>query len=168
MKRTLILIAVLFAITGIASADELKVGTFDTRGVALAWGRSALPDGMLTRVAEIRRQHDEAKAEGDEERAEALAAEAVALQEQIHRQVFSDAPIDEILALIEDDLPQIAEAAGVDLIVGDVLYRAPGAEVFDITLEMCAPFEPTDDTRKMIKKTIKTKPVPESELRHDH
>lgn len=168
MRTTIALMTMGLVLAGGVAASETKVGTFDSRGVALAWGRSTLPDGMLARVAEIRRQHDLATAEGDEERAAELAAEAVALQERIHRQVFSDAPIPEILVLLGDELPRIAEAAGVDLIVGDVLYVAPGAEVVDITSEMCAPFEPDDETKRMIRKIAETEPVPESELSHDH
>lgn len=151
-----------------AAHAALRIGTFDSRGVALAYGRSARPDGMLAKVGEIRKRHDAAKADGNEARAKALEDEAVALQDLIHRQVFSGAPIDSILALIEDDLPKIAAAANVDLIVSDVLHCRPGLDMTDVTFAMCAPFEPDDATTKMIVELIAQPPVPASQLARDH
>jgi hypothetical protein len=151
-----------------AAEMGVRVGTFDSRGVALAYGRSARPDCMLARVAKLRRDHEQAKAEGDEKRVKQLELEGPALQERIHKQVFSGAPIDEILSLIEDDLPQIAEAANVELIVEGVLYSESGIERVDVTLEMCAPFEPDAQTLDMIKQIVATPPLDESELNHHH
>ena len=83
-----------------ANAQEktatMRVGIFDSRGVALAYGRSARPDCLLDKVAQLRKEHEQAKNEGDEQRMKELEAQAPALQEQIHKQVFSGAPIDNI------------------------------------------------------------------------
>ena len=157
--------------TGAATEEgtaALRVGTFDSRGVALAYGRSARPDGMLAKVAELRKEQEQASEEGNEDRVKELDTEGSALQEQIHKQVFSGAPIDDILALIEHDLPGIAKSANVGLIVGQVLHSDPGVELVDITQEMCAPFAPDGATRKMIDEIMATPPVDESELSHDH
>ena len=145
-----------------------RVGTFDSRGVALAYGRSPREDCMLAKVSAIRKEHAQATSDNNEDRATELEREAVAMQEQIHKQVFSGAPIPEILALIEDDLPQVAEAANVQLIVRGVLHTGKGFEVVDITMEMCAPFKLDDKTRKMIEDLMDQPVVPESELDHDH
>lgn len=144
-----------------------RVGTFDSRGIALAYGRSARPDCMMAQVAEIRRAHEQAANAGDEDRMQELEAQAVAIQGRIHEQVFSGAPIDEILALIEDDLAKVAEAAGVAFIVGDVLYKSPGVESVDVTLEMCDPFEPDADTRKTIREIMTQPIVGGSQMSHD-
>ena len=175
MKRTFIPlwpIAILLAVVAVdvSRADEtvVRVGTFDSRGVALAYGRSARPDCMLAKVAELRKEHEQASKQGNEDRVKELEAEGPALQEQIHKQVFSGAPIDDILALIEDDLPTVAAAAKVELIVSGILYSGPAVEPVDITLEMCAPFEPDGKTLKMIKEIMATPPVDESDLSHDH
>lgn len=150
------------------SAAAVRVGTFDSRGVALAYGRSDRPDCLLAEVAGLRRELDRAKREGVQERIEELEAMGPALQRQIHRQVFSGAPIDDILVLIENDLPHVAAAAGVDLIVSGVLHHGPGVELVDVTLEMCAPFAPDDETLRMIERIVATPPVDESELSHEH
>ena len=147
--------------------EVLRVGTFDSRGIALAYGRSARPDCLLAKVAELRNEYEQARKAGNEDRMKELEMEPPALQEQIHKQVFGGAPIDDILALIKDDLSKVAEAASVKLIVSDVLHSSPGVELVDITKEMCAPFEPDGETLKMIKQVIATPPVAESELSHD-
>ena len=157
---------------GGVSAEEptptLRVGTFDSRGVALAYGRSDRPDCMMAKVAELMKEYEQAKAEGNEERVKELERTGPAMQEQIHKQVFGGAPIDDILALIEDDLPDVAAAAGVDLIVSGVLHGGPGVELVDITLEMCAPFGPDDETLKMIEEILLVPTIDESELSNDH
>ncbi|MHC5063683.1 MAG: hypothetical protein ACYTG5_06890 [Planctomycetota bacterium] len=150
------------------SAEGLRIGVFNTRAVALAYGRSSRPDCMIAQADKIRAAHKAAEEAGDEDKAKELAAQAVARQEKIHTQVFSDAPIPEILQLIEDEMADVAKAAGVDLIVGQVLHKAKGVELIDITWHMCTPFEPDEKTRKGIEELLKTKPVPLSELKHDH
>jgi hypothetical protein len=151
-----------------AEAAAVRVGTFDSRAVALAYGRSPRPDCMLAEVAELRKQHAQAKEEGNEELVKELEIKGPALQEKIHKQVFSGAPVDEILALIKDDLPAVAEAAGVDLIVEGILHSGSGVEVVDISLEMCAPFQLDEESMKMIPQILAAPPIPEGELKHDH
>ena len=82
--------------------------------------------------------------------------------------MFGGAPIDDILALIEDDLPDVAAAAGVYLIVSGVLHGGPGVEMVDITLEMCASFGPDDETLKIIEEILLVPTIDESELSNEH
>lgn len=154
--------------TGSGSAQGPRIAVFNTRAVAMAYARSSRPDCMLARVQEIRATHQKAEENGDESKAQDLAAEAVAIQEKIHGQVFSDAPIPEILQLIKSEMAAIAKAANVDLIVGQVLYESKEVALIDITEHMIAPFEPDAKTRQGIKELLKTQPVPLSELKQGH
>jgi len=149
------------------TSGALRIGIFDTRGVAMAYAGSARPDCMMAKVAELRTEHERANEEGNENRATELEAEVVALQEKIHKQVFSGARIDDILALLEDDLPEVAKAANVKLIVSGVLHSRPGLELVDITQEICALFGPDEETRKAIVEIMAQPLVDESELSHD-
>jgi hypothetical protein len=92
----LALLAVLFLVLarGAASAAE-RVGTYDSRLVAFAafWD-DAHQTRLQTRVREAR----EAKERGDSALHQSLAKELSALQHELHMQVFSTAPIDEVLA----------------------------------------------------------------------
>lgn len=65
----------------------------------------------------------------------------VAIQKRIHGQVFSTAAIAGIVALIEDDVVSIAEAAAVDLIADQILHPVTGVELVFITQHMCTPYE---------------------------
>lgn len=157
--------------TGAATQEKiqaLRVGIFDSRGVALAYGRSARPDCLLAKVAELRKQHEQARKEGNEDRMKELELEPPALQEQIHKQVFSGAAINNILTLIKDDLPKVAKSANVKLIVSGVLHSGSDVKLVDITMEMCAPFEPDEETRKIIKDILTQPLIDESDLSHDH
>ena len=158
--------------SGPADANEPasveRVGTYDSRAVALAYGRSKRADCMLAKVDAIKKAHDKAQKEGDTDRMKALTTEATSLQKEIHLQVFSGAPIDDILALIQKDLPAIAKKAKVDLIVHEVQKSRPGVEIVDVTLQMCAPFTPDAETTRMIRELMKQAPVPASALREDH
>jgi hypothetical protein len=153
----------------LALAEEMvRVGTFDTRAVALAYGRSPRPDCLMAKVADLHKRHEQAKEEGNEKLVAELEIEGPALQKKMHEMVFGNAPIPEILAMIEDDLPGIAEAAGVDLIVEGVLHSGPGVEVVDISMEMTAPFQIDDKTKAMIPQILSKPPVPAEKLKHDH
>ena len=80
---------------GPADRDGMRVGTYDSRAVATAYYRS---EAHARRQGQLRQEHDQATAEGDTARAAELEARGRALQEQAHRQVFGNAPVDEILA----------------------------------------------------------------------
>jgi hypothetical protein len=143
------------------------VGTFDSRAVAIAYIRSE------TRSEELRALHAElarAKAAGDAERVAELEALGPALQKRAHEQGFGSAPVDDIIAQIEDRLPGIADAAGVDVIVSKwaLTYRRPHAKLVDVTDEIAAAFHPDAETLEIIRDVLKTEPIPLDQLDHDH
>jgi hypothetical protein len=72
---------------------------------------------------------------GDGERVAQLAAFGPALQKRLHRQGFGTAPVDDLLAGMQDELAGIAEQAGVDVIVSRwaLAYRGPRARSVDVT-----------------------------------
>jgi len=150
----------------------LRVGTFDSRAVALAHYRKFLrsPE-FVASMKKLREEHGQTKAAGDQEKAKKLETEGRARQEQLHRQVFGSAPVDEIVAKIKDQLPKIAEQAGVDLIVSkwSITYRSSGAEFVDVTEPMAQLFQPDQATWKMIRDVSKREPLSAEELRkHEH
>jgi hypothetical protein len=134
----------------------IRVGTFDTRAVALAYGRS---DGFMEWVRTLKERAEQARTEGDDQLLAQLEAEGQAKQEELHRQVFGGAPIDEILASIEASRPEIAREAQVDLIVRGVLYSGPDVEVVDVSREMTMPFEPDEKTLQILEQLLATPPV---------
>jgi len=150
------------------TAKSLRVGTFDSRAVALAYYRKFYrsPE-FVARVKKLKEDRDRATAAGDQEKVKRLEAEGRGEQERSHSQVFGSAPIDEIMAKVKDQLPAVAKQAGVDLIVSkwNLTYRSPDAEFVDVTEPIAKLFQPDEQTLKMIRDLPKHQPLSAEELR---
>lgn len=150
------------------SGAKVRVGTFDSRAVAIAYVRSEAFDRHLKG---LRAEYEKAKAAGDEKRVKELEAEGPAGQELVHKQGFGTWPVDNILAKIKGKIPKIAKQADVDVIVSkwNVVYQRPGVEFVDVTDLMVQPFDPDESTLQAIKELLKRAPVPLEELKkHKH
>ncbi len=146
-----------------AEATQVRLGTFDSRLVAIAYYRSARFGDFL---AKVRAEHQRALAADDHENARRLEQEMVSRQRQIHRQSFSTEPIGEIVDMLEKQLPRIARNAKVDVIVsaGDLEYRHPEVQTIDLSLIMAEEFRPDAETRRVLRQMSMLKPVPLTEL----
>jgi hypothetical protein len=148
------------------SGSKVLLGTFDSRAVAMAYYRS---EAFLSQAGEMRAEYEEAKAAGDEKRVKELEAEGPAQQELMHKQGFSTWPVDNILKIIEENIPEIAEQANVDVIVSkwSIAYQRTEVEFVDVTDLMVKPFSPDEETLKIINEIQKQDPVALEELK-DH
>jgi len=156
----------------VKTSDKPKVvvGTFDSRAVAMAHFGKFINDGGLEKLYH---NHDKAKAAGNIKKAEELATKGQFLQKQLHMRIFGNAPIDDILVEIKKDIPIVAQAAGVDIILGkwDIVYQRPSAKVVDITNRLVELFEPDEETLEKIKAVLENPPVPQEQLEkmnHSH
>jgi hypothetical protein len=147
------------------------VGTFDSRAVAMASVRSgAFNEYLRAQQAAVAQAIERADAAGDVHLASDLRALGPAMQKRIHEQGFGSAPVDDILAKIEEKLPAIAKEAGVDVIVSKwtLTYSSPEARFIDVTELLAAEFDPDESTLRMIREIVTTEPIPLDELDHDH
>lgn len=143
------------------------VGVFDSRAVALAWGRS--DDNDVT--GDLMAEYEKAKAAGDTDRMKELEKEGHRRQDVIHKQVFGNEPIDNVLAIIEKDLPKIAEDAGADILVSkwEIAYQKKSAKFVDVTSQMAQLFDPDEKTLEIMKQLLDSPPVPTEQLEeHKH
>jgi hypothetical protein len=149
--------------TSAESTATVKLGTFDSRVLAIAYYRS---DDFKQYVADVREQHTAAKKAGDQETVDRLEQMMVDGQVRTHKQGFGAAPIPEILELIKDEIPGIAEEAGVDVLVckWDVLYQKQDSPSTDLSLRLAEHFNPDKATLKILKEIPTTDPVPLAEL----
>lgn len=149
--------------TGTKSAT-LRVGTFDSRAVAVAYAGS---ENFNRRIRGLMDEYKNAKAAGDRQKADQLEAESKAGQRRLHEQGFSTASVANILETIKDQLPAIAQKAGVDVIVSkwDIVYQAPGAEFVDVTRLLIEPFHPNERALRNIEELEKHAPIPMEEAR---
>lgn len=177
-KRNLIVLAGLavvsactvFVIAGPAKKEKpvLCVGLFDSRAVALAWGRS---EAFKKQLGDMMAEHKEAKAAGDTERIARLEKAGSQAQDRGHKQVFGNEPVDDVLERIAKDLPRIAASAGVDIIVSkwEIAYQKRSARFVDVTWEMVNLFDPDEETVRIAKDLVKREPVSLEELAgHKH
>lgn len=148
--------------------DRLRVGTFDSRAIAIAYAASAHNEAFLK---ELRDRHEKAKAAGDEEAVERIAEEARARQRRFHRMGFGTESVLELLAAVKDAIPAVAEKAEVDLIVSkwELVHRSGGAELVDVTLPLVNLFDPSEKTLGHVREIAEHPPVSREELeKHEH
>ena len=144
---------------------KLYVGTYDSRAVALAYWHSNMSK-IKEFSGKLRSQLNKARAAGETQKAKEIAAEGKAMQTKMHKQVFGNAPIREIIKEIEKKLPAIAQKANVDIIINlwDVAYQSSSTQFVDVTDSMVALFSPSAKTLKMIKELRRHSPVPKEKL----
>ena len=146
----------------------LVIGTFDSRAVATAYMRS---DKFNATMNELKRDYRDAKAAGDRERATELEKKGMTMQNLGHRQAFGDAPIPNVLTEIEDELADVAEQAGVDVMISKwrIAYEGPNAKYIDVTDKLVLLFDPDDETLDVIEQLKAIDPIPADQLNsHDH
>ncbi len=166
----MVVITLSMAATGVVQGGEstpvLKVGTFDSRAVALAFWRS--PEGMEI-LNGLHKEMAKAKEERDEKRIAELEVEGPGLQVRLHQQVFSTGSVTDVIERIEKKLPKIAEEAGVAIIVPrwNVAWQGGDVEVVDLTDQLVRCFNPSEDILMMIGQMGDQKPVPIEELSMD-
>lgn len=145
------------------SASNVHVGTFDSRALAIAYYRS---EAFIQQIKEMRAEHEEAKAAGDEGRVRELEIAGSAQQELMHKQGFGTWQVDNILKKIKEEIPEIATQASVDVIISkwDLVYQQSGVELIDVTSFMVKKFDPDEQTLKMIEEIQRQAPIPLDEL----
>jgi hypothetical protein len=146
-----------------AKKELLRVGVYDSRAIAIAYSASRHNDNVM--IAKSKEKH-QAEQAGDVETAERIEQEMRSLQVKRHLQGFGTAPVHDLLASIEKQVPAIAREAGVDVIVSKWAfdYRAGDAEVVDVTAALVKAFEPTAKALEWIEQMKDIKPMSEAEI----
>jgi Skp family chaperone for outer membrane proteins len=138
---------------------KVRVGTFDSRAVGIAYARSA----MLAPVMKAwKDKYEKAKAEKNEEIIKQCEAWGPTYHKLQMLQVFSLASVVDILEKVKDNLPKVAQEAGVDIIVSkwEVAYKNPSIEIVDVTSYLVKIFNPDEPTLKIIEELSKQPPMP--------
>jgi len=172
MVRFKFVLAVIVLFTGLLLAETpsidspnlmVRVGTFDSRAIAIAYYSSEAHDDYVENLIAERKKAKEA---GDEERAKELEKEGGTSQELAHKQGFSTYPVDDILEKIKDKIPEIAKKAGVDVIVSkwNLTFQRKGIKFIDVTEALVKCFNPDFDMLEMLKEIEKQPPVSLKEM----
>lgn len=146
----------------------LRVGVYDSRGIAIAYVHSKYSQHEIQTLFDIVHK---AEAEGDTKTAQKTREKAEFMQKKGHLQGFGTMPVHDYFEPVKDQLPALAAACGVDVIVSkwEFDYLAPDAAVKDITEELVALYEPNDKALNWIRQMKDIAPLPEKEiLEHEH
>jgi Skp family chaperone for outer membrane proteins len=140
------------------TSTKVRVGTFDSRAIAIAYARSAL---FAPVMQDFKDKYEKAKAEKNEKVIKELEAEGTTQQQLLHLQGFSIGSVADILEKVKDNLPTAAQEAGVDIIVSkwEVAYKNPSIEIVDVTSHLVKLFNPDEQTLKIIEGLSKQPPI---------
>jgi hypothetical protein len=149
-----------------SQTNKLRVGIYDSRAVAIAYGNSpAFQDSLKS----VRADYEKARAEKDDKRMKEIDARMKLAQRRMHEQGFSTGSVAGILATVTNSLPAIAQKAGVTLIVSkwEVKYQSPEVELVDVTDELVALFHPSEKVLGWVKSCKEKKPLPIEKITDD-
>lgn len=138
---------------------KVRVGTFDSRAVAIAYARSAM---FAPIMKDWRDKYEKAKAEKNE----AVIKECEAWGPNYHKlqmlQGFSTASVADIMEKVKESLPKVAQEAGVGMIVSkwELAYSSSSAEIVDVTPHLVKLFNPDNQTLKILEELSKQPPIP--------
>jgi hypothetical protein len=125
----------------------VRIGTYDSRAIAIAYARSA---HLETVHADLLRRRAEAERAGDEALIREIEALGGSLQLRLRLQGFSTAPVDDLLDAVRDRLPEVARGARVAAIMRSVDFHGPGVEIVDVTDGLVALFEPDAEVLSLV------------------
>lgn len=146
----------------------VRLGTYDSRAVAVAYYRSKR---FRSKIKALKAEAKAAKTAGDGARAKVLEAEGQKLQKLAHNRSFGAWPLGDILEHVRPKLPQIAQEVEVDVVVcrWDIAFQREGVVSVDVTDPMVAAFAPDAKTLEVIATLRKSKPIPLDKLKkHRH
>ena len=114
----------------------------------------------------IRQQTDSAEKAHDSARIKEVSVGAISFQHLLHQMVFSTGSVASIISVIKDKLPELAKTEGVSVIVSkyELNYSDSSIEVVDLTKQVAALFQPTENIDKMAAEIAKQSPIPIEEM----
>ena len=148
-----ILVICSMLLAGQSAPGKVRVGTFDSRAIALAYARSAMFAADRAPVMkDLKDRYEKAKAEKNEEVIKELEAWPPTYHKLQMLQCFSTASVADILEKVKDQLAKVAQEAGVDMIVSkwEIAHSNPTSEIVDVTSPLVKLFNPDEQTLKFI------------------
>jgi hypothetical protein len=145
--------------TGGATRPRARIGTYDSRAIAIAYGNSEEGASFITGLMKEYRAAKDAK---NDSLVAALEERGQMHQRLSHMRAFSTAPVDELFEAHAKDVEAIARKAGVEAVVPafQVLWCDDGVEKVDLTEQLAAMFKPSAQGLKWVKECRGSKPLP--------
>lgn len=171
--RSLILAAVFAAAltTMIPSAptcaqQNIRIGTFDSRVVALIIFRSPETMEMMKDLHTRRSAADENK---DTKEVARLEREGQLRQAMMHELVFGNGSVNDMIDLLKQPVAEIAKKEHLAAVVSkwELYFQSPDIEYVDITMQLAESLKVDAKTKKMIPEVMLQEPLKEAYLIED-
>jgi hypothetical protein len=148
-----------------SKGKRLRIGTFDSRSIAIGFFNSGSGQKVM---GVMKAEYDKSKDAKDDKRVKEIRAKMQTKQRRLHEQAFSTASVANLLETVKAELPGVAKAAGVDLIVSkwEVMFQGPEVEIVDVTKQLAMLFNPSAQGLKWIEGATKP-PIPIDDLPDD-
>jgi hypothetical protein len=143
--------------------ERVRVGTYDTRAVAVAFAPS-----RFNPVGEKMREYEKAKQAKDSELMHELEAWGESQQQRLHYQGFCRVPVDDLLAPLKEQLVAVAQKHDLDLITAFNDYKTERVELVDITDDLVRLYEPSEKTLATIKDLLSHPALNIEKVENDH
>jgi len=139
--------------------NKVRIGTFDSRCIAVAYGRSG---EFMKEMDSIRTQLSKAKEEDNKELVEELEQLGPTKQVLLQQQVFSNGSINNILVGLMEKFPTLAKENNVKIILSkwEIPFTDESIELIDITEQLVILFNPDEATKKVIEEIKAMEPIP--------
>jgi len=165
MKKNIILFSVCFLFFTSSSVlsqpenNKLRIGTFDSRCIALAYGRST--EFMQLRDS-IETLYSKAKEDSNKAIIDEIDQYKPTMQVLLHQQVFSNGSIINIVEKIKEKFPAIAKENKLNMILSkwEISFTDGSVDLVDITDQLTALYKPDEATKKIIENIKAMEPVP--------
>ena len=141
-----------------AQTARIRVGTFDSRLVALAYYNSKDYDKF---ISDFNRQYKVAESKKDSATIKKMLVRGPVLQRMMNDRIFGKGSINLILDNYKDKLDAIGKANNVIMVVSkwEVVYKTPGVEFVDLTWKIMAIWNPSEQVIKWAKNGEKELPI---------
>jgi len=138
---------------------KLHIGTFDSRCIALAYGRST--EFMQLRDS-IETLYSKAKEDSNKAIIDEIDQYKPTMQVLLHQQVFSNGSINNIAEKIKEKISAIAKQNKLNMILSkwEITFTDGSVELIDITDQLTALYNPDETTKKIIENIKAMEPVP--------
>lgn len=145
--------------TAQAQTNKFRVGVYDSRVIAVAYGNST---EFKEAMKPIEADYQKAKAAKDEKRVKEIDASMKLKQRRAHEQGFSTGSVIPIMEKLKAQLPQVAQQAGVQIIVSkwELNHQSAAVEIVDVTDKLVALFHVSERGLKWCHDLQQKPPLP--------
>ena len=146
-------------IVGCSSRPSMRIGTYDSRAIAIAFGNSEEGRGFVTN---LQVEMTKAKAAKNDSLIRHIEKTAETYQVLSHLRAFSVGSVTGILEKHKAEVNSVAKKAGVEVIVSkfELVYTGPDVDAVDVTLPLVRIFKPSAQALKWISDVPKHEPLP--------